>query len=141
MRIAADGDAGLQGGVGVFATSEETQGLAYWTEDRGWAPYSDTELIKPAQRGLKKLETTREYVVFKGRNEGLCKLSNGQSFNVYAWHASLTAIQVTQVITFLKRFDITGWQAENYWNSLLFYQANIHKKGGLVFTHHCGKPE
>jgi len=141
VHVSTGQDAGHQGAFGIFAVSESNQGVAYWTEANGWLPYSDRDLIKPTGRGLRTLEPRRDYIVFRGSKGALCKLSNGQSFNLYAWHSAMTVNQINRVKSFLNRFEITGWQAENYWNSILFYQATALKKGGMVFTQTCLRGE
>lgn len=137
VSITADQDTGQRGAYGIFAISENPSRVAYWTEEKGWSPYSDVELIKPTEISLKKLDVKREYVVFKGSHENFCKLSNGYNINLFAWRVTLNPVEIKKYASFLKRFDITGWQAENFMNSILFYQANVQKKIGLVYSNTC----
>jgi hypothetical protein len=138
IKISNESDTGKQGANGIFAISDNNK-IAYWTEDNGWAPYADIEIIKPARAGLKALDENREYEVFIGNQEGLCNLSNGHSFNLYAWHASLGEFQIKKGRAFVKKFALEDWQVENYWNSILFSQSVIRNKGGLVYTVSCNK--
>ena len=141
VNITSEGDAGLPGAYGVIAIAgqppNKSSNIAYWTEDNTWSPYSDNTLIKPTDDSLKKLKATRDLVVFRGRKEELCRLSNGHSFNLFAWHVGLKADQIRKTQLFLDKFQITGWQAENFWNSVLFYEANKQKKVGWVYSQTC----
>jgi hypothetical protein len=133
-----DRDAGKQGVNGVFALLDNGL-VAYWTEMGGWAPYSDDNLIKPVMPGLKKLDVMGEYEVFSGNRDALCKLSDGHSFNLYAWHAALSKTEIQKVQATISRYAIEGWQAENYWNSALLYMALSKQQAGLVHSVDCNK--
>lgn len=141
VNITSNGDAGLPGVYGVIAIAgqppDKSSNIAYWTEDNAWSPYSDNTLIKPTDDSLKKLKANRDLVIFRGSKEELCKLSNGHSFNLFAWHVGLKADQIRKTRLFLDKFQITGWQAANFWNSVLFYEANMQKKVGWVYSQTC----
>lgn len=137
VTITSDEDTGKQGALGIFAISEKSKQVAVWTEEKGWVPYSKNELVKPTESGLKKLDAKREYVVFKGSAESLCQFANGQSFNLYAWHVGLMPDQIYKHKAFMQKYMITGWQAENFMNSILLKESIEQKKGGLIYTNKC----
>ena len=138
IKIRNDKETGMRGANGIFATSDNGL-VAYWTEDNGWVSYTEDSLIKPVRPGLRVLETEREYEVFAGSQETLCKMSRGHNFNLYAWHVGLGEAQIKKTQAFLTRFSITGWQAENFLNSTMFYLSTTKKQGGLVYSVSCQK--
>lgn len=75
--------------------------------------------------------------MFKGSADQVCQTSGGQSFNLYAWHAALPAAEIQRVENFLQAHQITGWQAENFWNSMLLFNANKQGNVKLVYSAHC----
>lgn len=137
VNILPDKDLGLVGELGIIAVSENTHRLAYWTADAGWSPYTDERLLKPVQQDLKKITSKNKYITFTGSGDDLCKLSNGHNFNVYAWYAGLNGARFNQIDRFMKKFEIEGWQAENLWNSLFFYEANMRKQVKRLYSHTC----
>lgn len=137
VTITADKDVGLQGALGIFAVSNETSTFAYWTEEKGWSPYSALTIIKPVEDKLTKIHAKHEYVVFKGSQEDLCKFTKGQDFNFYTWHVGLNPGLIKKYQDFVKKFEITGWQEKNFWNSILFYHAHLQKNVSLVYSSIC----
>lgn len=141
VTIPAGVDVGRQGVYGIFAVSAKEGRTASWTEGNSWIPYTEDTVIMPVAPGLRKLQASQEYVVFKGTADQLCKTSGGQNFNLYAWHAAMTASEIQKVENALQRYEITGWQAENFWNSILLSKANKQGSVRLVYSVTCPLPK
>lgn len=130
-------DAGLRGGYGILSIAKDTGQIAFWTEDNGWTPYSDDYLIKATEPTLKELAPHKDYIVFKGSAEELCKLSNHKTFNMYAWHYGFSKAEFEQYRQFISRFKIKSQHAETIWNSLMFSKSRNAKRAGLIYTKEC----
>lgn len=143
VTFSSDTDRGLTGAFGIIATLPDPRfkagNTAFWTIERGWIPLVEGALIQPTEQSLFPLPATRDYVIFRGSNEDLCKISNGHGFNLFAWHAGLKAYQVRTYQSFLNKYEIAGWQADNFMYSVLFYEANKQKNVGKVYSHNCTK--
>ena len=137
--IDTDKDAGLRGGYGILSIAKETGQIAFWTEDNGWTPYSDEYLFKATEPTLKALVAHKDFVVFKGSEDALCKLSNYKTFNLYAWHYGFSKAEFEKHRQFIHQFEIKDQHAENIWNSVMFYMSNKEKKAGLIYTMECKK--
>ena len=125
------------GVFGIYAIAEKSANMAYWSESNGWSPYTEDDLIQPVNSKLRNIEANKEFIVYKGSLDGLCKLSNGNSFNLFAWHAVISPGQLQAVNTFIKRYEITGYQARNFFNMYLLNLADARKTDGLIFSHTC----
>jgi hypothetical protein len=137
VNISSEKEAGEMGVFGIYAIAEKNAQMAYWTENNGWSTYTEDDLIQPVNNNLKNIEANKEYIVYEGSLDGLCKLSNGKSFNLYAWHAVISPSQLKAVKTFIQRYEITGYQARNFFNMYLLHLADSRKTDGLIFNHSC----
>lgn len=130
---------GLRGGYGIVSIAKETNQAAYWTEQGGWSPYSEQHLIKATDPALKKLESRKEFIIFKGTEQQLCKLSNQKTFDIYAWHYGFSDADFNKTRKFTERFDIKGAYLENIWNAIMVYKSGAEKKTSLVYSKECKK--
>ncbi|HAF43529.1 MAG TPA: hypothetical protein DCK83_00930 [Gallionellaceae bacterium] len=143
VSFEAGADAGKPGAFGVLATTRENSpktgvgNAAYWTTSGGWLPLRHGELVSPATPFFARLPGSKEYVIFEGTKEDICRLSQDRSFNVFAWHVGLSQSQFQGIESFMSKYEIDGWQADNLLNSVLFYEANKQRKVSLVYTVTC----
>lgn len=143
INIDAGADAGKPGAFGILATTlanDPVDGagkVSYWTSSNGWLPLSKGSLVRPADSPYPRIPGSKEYVIFSGRKDDLCKLSRGFGFNVFAWHVGLDQTQHLHLMNFLDRFEIVGEQQNNFLSSVLFYEANKQRKVSLVYTVTC----
>lgn len=139
VAVSADGDAGHPGayGVGVQLTDGR---MAYWTVNNGFAGYSGGE-IQPAEGYYDALPYSRDFVVYRGSAYGLCSLSMGQDFKLYAGHGILTPEKADMVNKLMSRNQsmITG---EHFRSAAIQQDARMGGagKGGVVYTHSCSAP-
>lgn len=136
VKITTDSDAGKFGAFGIFAELPKNR-LLYWKNSEGWRPYTKNMLVQPVDVPFKALPASSDYVVYRGDMKGLCQLSSGESFKLYAGHATLKSDHIEDVRLFLSKFGINGVHALNFWNMALLNDAIDGKKGGLVFSHDC----
>jgi hypothetical protein len=139
VSIETGKDAGLRGGYGVVSISRETNQAAFWTEMEGWSAYNEEYLLRATNPGLKKLEPRKEFVIFSGTEQQLCKLSNQKSFDIYTWHHGFDEASFTKTRKFTERFEIRGQYLENFWNSIMVYKSVAEKKTTLVYSKECSK--
>lgn len=82
VSITSDEDVGKTGayGIGVWLANG---GLAYWTAANGFSWYRGG-LVQPVEGIQSSLPVGREYLIYSGPASGLCALSGGQAFDIYA---------------------------------------------------------
>ncbi len=142
-NIDAGTDSGMPGAFGVLATTikndpHDGRGkVSYWTARDEWVALQYGEQIKPAENLYPHLPQSKEYVIFRGTKEEICRRSRGFGFNLFAWHAALKPSQLDSLKSFMSRYEITGWQADNFMSSALFYEANKQHKVSLIYTVTC----
>lgn len=139
--ITSGNDEGLQGATGILSTIADTKRkigyVAYWTTRGHWTPLHNGEIIQPTTPDLLPLPEKTEFIVFRGSNQEICKLAGGHSFDLFAWHIGLPPEQVIQYKHFLYKYEIRGWQADNFISSVEFTEANKQKKVGKVYSQRC----
>lgn len=136
VSVSADGDTGQPGayGIGVQLTDGR---IAYWTVNGGFAGYSGGE-IAPVEGYYNALPYSRDFVVYRGSAYGLCSLSMGQDFKLYAGHGILTSDKAEMVRKLMSgnQTMITG---EHFRSAAIQQDARMGgpSKGGIVYIHSC----
>jgi hypothetical protein len=130
-------DAGLKGGYDIVSIIEGSDQNQYWTEKNGWTTSNNEYLLRATAPVLSKLEPIKEFVIFKGTKQQLCKLSNQKPFSIHVSYHGFSDVDFNKTLKFTERFEIKGPQLENFWNSIMVYKAGIENKVSLVYFNEC----
>lgn len=103
VLITSDGDVGRPGAFGIGAQLAGG-GMVYWTMVGGWAEYR-SGFVPPVDGYHAGLPSRSEYVIYRGPFAGVCALSGGSNFSLYAAHGALTPEKEIEVNAFAARLD------------------------------------
>lgn len=135
VQVDADNDVGLPGEIIIGAASFDGNHTPYWTVDNGWKGFDGGVLI-PADGYHPSLPQSSEYVVYTGTMEGLCALSQGQTFSLYAGHGILPPDKEKEV-QFYESRESTKDMADQLRKAAIDQDIRINGKYSQIFTHEC----
>lgn len=138
VHITSDADVGRPGAFGIGAQLSNGQ-MAYWTSTGGFEEFK-SGLVPPADGYYQALPVSRDYVVYRGLKNGVCALSGGENFDLYAGYGALSAEKEQQVNSLLKGTVAGPGVVEADHIRKVYIQLDATKgdgKGGVVYSKTC----
>lgn len=138
VEITSEEDQGLPGAFWITVQTEDGEVMAYTTAN-GLVEYPSAMLAmaKPADGFFKALPAKRKYTIYKGTKAGLCTISKGRNYKVYAGRGAFTGVgedEITTLVAANRPASEIEHRKEYY---IIFDTAANPQKSGIVHHHLC----